>query len=72
MSDNITNILYEVKNLVIENKRLLGLIKSYCVDETSCTDEISNILVGLDMVINKQEKTLVLLNEHLDVQNIKR
>lgn len=54
--DKKLEYLQDLEKIIFENKLMLKILHSYCEDETSQSEEISAILVGLDNRLEKHEK----------------
>ena len=51
----------EIRQLMIQNTAMLGVLKSYCEDET-CGAEITEIISGMEVLLGLQYKLSRLMN----------
>lgn len=61
--DKKLEYLQDLEKIFFENKLMLKILHSYCEDETSQSEEISAILVGLDNLLEKHEKIEKIFDE---------
>ncbi len=51
----------DIEELIIKNTLMMKVLRGYCMYDITKAEEIANILVGIDFMLEQQEKITKLL-----------
>ncbi len=60
---NILLRIDEVENIMLQNKSLIELMHGYCINTSSCIDEMDNFIPIFDIMLNNQKKLINFFDE---------
>ena len=63
MHNKIVETVDELEHSILEIQKLLQELKKYCQDKIPFTPQTQNFITGVNVILEKQEKTLEIISD---------